>query len=143
MRRKTSVLRLSQPSLSLCRFAHHSFAMFDQEKTVTLRGTVKEFEWTSPHTWLRVMVVDQATGKPLQYAMEMGSVARSTYDGWKRDSVKPGDTVTVSIHPLKDGSRGGMYLSAELADGHKFGRTGPAVGLPTARLPWPKPAARH
>ncbi len=115
--------------------AHHSFAMFDQEKTITLKGTVKEFEWNNPHVWMRIMVVDQATGKPLQYAMEMGSVARSTYDGWKRDSVKPGDAVTVSIHPLKDGSRGGMYLSAELADGHKFGRTGPAVGLPTARLP--------
>jgi len=62
----------------------------------------------------RIMVMDQATGKPLQYAMEMGSVARSTYDGWKRDSVKPGDAVTVSIHPLKDGSRGGMYLSPSL-----------------------------
>ena len=116
-------------------FAHHSFAMFDQEKTITLKGTVKEFEWNNPHVWMRIMVMDQATGKPMQYAMEMGSVARSTYDGWKRDSVKPGDAVTVSIHPLKDGSRGGMYLSAELADGHKFGRTGPAVGLPTARLP--------
>ena len=116
-------------------FAHHSFAMFDQEKTITLKGTVREFEWNNPHVWMRIMVMDQATGKPMQYAMEMGSVARSTYDGWKRDSVKPGDAVTVSIHPLKDGSRGGMYLSAELADGRKFGRTGPAVGLPTARLP--------
>ncbi len=116
-------------------FAHHSFAMFDQEKTITLKGTVKEFEWNNPHVWMRIMVMDQATGKPMQYAMEMGSVARSTYDGWKRDSVKPGDAVTVNIHPLRDGSRGGMYLSAELADGHKFGRTGPAVGLPTARLP--------
>ena len=116
-------------------FAHHSFAMFDQEKTITLKGTVKEFEWNNPHVWLRIMVMDQATGKPLQYAFEMGSVARSTYDGWKRDSVKPGDALTITIHPLKDGSRGGMYLAAELADGHKFGRTGPAVGRPTARLP--------
>ena len=115
--------------------AHHSFAMFDQDKTVTYKGTVKELEWTNPHVWLRVTVVDQATGKPLQYALEMGSVARSTYDGWKRDSVKPGDAVTITIHPLKDGSRGGMYLGAELADGKSFGRTGPAVGKPTARLP--------
>jgi hypothetical protein len=84
---------------------------------------------------MRIMVMDPATGKTQQYAMEMGSVARSTYDGWKRDTVKPGDAVTVSIHPLKDGSRGGMYLSAELPDGHKLGRTGPAVGKPTARLP--------
>lgn len=111
--------------------AHHSFAMFDSDKTVTLKGTVKEFEWSNPHVWLRVMVLDQTTGKALQYALEMGSPARSTYDGWKKDSVKPGDSITVTMHPLKDGSRGGMYLSAELPGGKAFGRTGPAVGLPT------------
>ena len=116
-------------------FAHHSFAMFDADKTVTLKGVVKELEWTNPHVWMRMMVADPATGKVLQYALEMGSVARSTYDGWKKDTVKPGDAITLTIHPLKDGSRGGMYLAAELADGHRLGRTGPAVGRPTARLP--------
>lgn len=116
-------------------FAHHSFAMFDQDKTVILRGVVKEFEWTSPHTWLRVTVTDPATGRPLQYAVEMGSPQRSTYDGWHKDTVKPGDPITVTIHPLKDGARGGMYLAAELPDGKKLGRTGPAVGLPTERPP--------
>lgn len=87
--------------------AHHSFAMFDQDKTVTLKGVVRELEWTNPHVWIRVMVADQTTGKSLQYAFEMGSVSRSTYDGWKKDSVKPGDPITLTIHPLKDGSRGG------------------------------------
>ncbi len=116
-------------------YAHHSFSMFDPAKTVVLNGTVKELEWTNPHVWLRLTVMDVAAGKPMQYAVEMGSVARSTYDGWKPDTLKPGDTVKVSMHPNKDGSRGGMYLSAELANGRKFGRTGPAVGLPTPRLP--------
>ena len=115
--------------------AHHSFSMFDADKTVTLKGVVKELEWGNPHVWMRMMVVDPATGKALQYALEMGSVARSTYDGWKKDTVKPGDAITLTIHPLKDGSRGGMYLAAELPDGKKLGRTGPAVGRPTARLP--------
>jgi hypothetical protein len=115
--------------------AHHSFAMFDPDKTVILKGTVKEFEWQNPHVWLEMMVVDQATGKPVKYSLEMGSVARSTYDGWKKDTVRPGDAVTATMHPLKDGSRGGMYLSVELPSGQKFGRTGPAVGKPTARLP--------
>ena len=115
--------------------AHHSFAMFDPDKTVTLKGTVKEFEWTNPHVWMRINVVDPATGKTMQYAMEMGSVIRSTKDGWKADTIKPGDVISVTMAPLKDGSRGGMYLSAEFADGRKLGRTGPAVGLPTARLP--------
>ena len=115
--------------------AHHSFAMFDASKTIVLKGAVREFDWGNPHVWLTMMVEDHATGKPVQYALEMGSVARSTYDGWKRDTVKPGDAVTVSMHPNKDGSRGGMYLSVQLPNGRKLGRTGPAVGLPTPRLP--------
>ena len=115
--------------------AHHSFAMFDPEKTVTLKGTVKDFEWQNPHVWLEMNVMDQATGKVVKYSLEMGSVARSTYDGWKKDTVRPGDAITATMHPLKDGSRGGMYLSVETPSGQKFGRTGPAVGKPTARLP--------
>ena len=122
-------------AVALPALAHHSFAMFDPDKTVVLNGSVKELEWTNPHVWIRLMVLDLATGKVLQYAVEMGSVARSTYDGWKPDTVKPGDTVSVSMHPNKDGSRGGMYLSAKLADGRELGRTGPAVGRPTPRLP--------
>jgi len=122
-------------AVALPALAHHSFAMFDPDKTVVLNGSVKELEWTNPHVWIRLMVLDSATGKVLQYAVEMGSVARSTYDGWKPDTVKPGDTVSVSMHPNKDGSRGGMYLSAKLSDGREFGRTGPAVGRPTPRLP--------
>jgi len=115
--------------------AHHSFAMFDPDKTVTLKGTVKDFEWQNPHVWLEMMVMDQVSGKSVKYSLEMGSVARSTYDGWKKDTVRPGDAITATMHPLKDGSRGGMYLSVELPSGQKFGRTGPAVGKPTARLP--------
>jgi Family of unknown function (DUF6152) len=111
-------------------FAHHSFAMFDQTKAVTLKGTVKEFEWVNPHAWIRLLVMDAKTNKQVEYAFEMGSVARSTKDGWKRDMLKPGDVITVTMAPLKDGSRGGMYLAAELPNGKKMGRTGPAVGLP-------------
>jgi hypothetical protein len=112
--------------------AHHSFAMFDQTKSVSLKGTVKELEWSNPHAWLRVDVAD-AAGKPQHYAFEMGSVARSTYDGWTRETVKPGDIVTVLVAPLKDGSRGGMYLGIDLPNGKHLGRTGPAVGLVTPR----------
>ena len=110
--------------------AHHSFAMFDQEKTVSLKGTVKDFEWANPHVWIRLMVTDPATNKQSEYAFEMGSVIRSTKDGWTRDTIRPGDVITVTMHPLKDGSRGGMYLAADLPNGKKMGRTGPAVGLP-------------
>jgi hypothetical protein len=123
-------------AVSLCAapaLAHHSFAMFDQTKAVTLKGTVKELEWSNPHAWLRVEIVDATTGKPQQYAFEMGSVARSTFDGWTRNTVKPGDVVSVTMAPLRDGSRGGMYLGIDLPNGKHLGRTGPAVGKVTPR----------
>ena len=111
-------------------FAHHSFAMFDQTKAVTIKGKVKEFEWVNPHAWIRLVVMDAKLNKEVEYAFEMGSVARSTKDGWKADTIRPGDVISVTMAPLKDGSRGGMYLAAELPNGKKMGRTGPAVGLP-------------
>jgi hypothetical protein len=97
--------------------AHHSFAMFDANKNVTLQGTVKEFEWTNPHSWLRVMVVDQATGKPVLWALELSSPARLTTMGMHSDSVKVGDVVSVSFHPMKDGTRGGQFIQAVLPGG--------------------------
>jgi hypothetical protein len=105
-------------------FAHHSFAMFDADKTVTVTGTVKEFEWTNPHTWVRVMVMDQATGKPVQWGFEMGPPAQQIRRGWKADSLKPGDTFTLKMHPLKDGSRGGQLVEATLPDGRTLGGAG-------------------
>ncbi len=118
---------VSLAAVTLCAFAapalaHHSFAMFDADKTVTMTGTVKEFEWTNPHSWLRITVEDQ--GKSLQWALEMGSPAQQARVGWKPDSVKAGDKVTVTIHPLKDGSRGGQFMSAVLPGGQKLGNGG-------------------
>jgi Family of unknown function (DUF6152) len=98
-------------------FAHHSFAMFDAEKIITAKGTVKELEWTNPHSWLRVMVTDPANGKALQWAFEMSSPRTMTGLGMTPDIVKPGDTVTVTYHPLKDGSRGGQFMQALLPNG--------------------------
>ena len=97
--------------------AHHSFAMFDAAKDVTLKGTVKEFEWTNPHSWLRVTVMDEKTGKPVLWALELSSPARLTTMGMHRDSVKAGDQVSVTFHPMKDGTRGGQFVSAVLPGG--------------------------
>jgi Family of unknown function (DUF6152) len=101
---------VSAPSL-----AHHSFAMFDNEKTVTISGTVKEFEWSNPHAWIHV--VAEEAGRQVEWSFEMGSVGQIAAQGWKRDSIKPGDKISVSGHPLRDGSRGGQYRSATLANG--------------------------
>ena len=100
--------------------AHHSFAMFDHEKTITVTGTLKEFEFTNPHCWLHVEVTDPATGRTLEWAFEMGSVGQIAAQGWKADSVKPGDKITIEAHPMKDGSRGGQYRAATLGDGRSF-----------------------
>ena len=97
--------------------AHHSFAMFDQAQIATAKGTVKEMEWVNPHSWLRVMIADPATGKQLQWAFEMSSPATMTRLGLTPTAVKPGDLVTVTYHPLKDGSRGGQFMQALLPNG--------------------------
>ncbi len=119
-----SLAAVAAASFAAPALAHHSFAMFDADKTITMTGTVKEFEWTNPHSWLRVMIDDKATGKPAQWAFEMGSPGQQARVGWKPDSVKPGDKVTVMIHPLKDGSRGGQFITAILPSGTMLGNGG-------------------
>ena len=100
--------------------AHHSFAMFDHEKKITVSGALKEFEWTNPHCWLHLAVSDAATGKTLEWSFEMGSIGQIAAQGWKIDSIKPGDKIAIEAYPMKDGSRGGQYLAAKLADGRSF-----------------------
>jgi Family of unknown function (DUF6152) len=107
-------------SIAAPALAHHSFAMFDREKSVTLSGVVKEFEWTNPHVWIHMMVPD-ATGKPVEWSFEMQAIAQDTAGGWRADSVKPGDKVSIDFHPLKDGTRGGQLVAATLADGKRLG----------------------
>ena len=98
-------------------FAHHSFAMFDATKTLTMKGTVREFEWTNPHSWLRVMIQDEKLGRPVLWAFELSSPARLITMGMKSDSVKAGDEVSVTFHPMKDGTRGGQFMQAMLPGG--------------------------
>ena len=93
--------------------AHHSFAMFDFTRTVTIHGTVKEFQWTNPHTWIQLMVVD-SSGKEAEWSIEASSAITMSRQGWTRAALKPGDHVVVVIHPLKDGTRGGSLVSAEV-----------------------------
>jgi hypothetical protein len=111
-------------ALSVQVHAHHSFTMFDHDKTMTVSGTVKEFEYINPHCWLHIVAEDPVTGKNVEWSFEMGSVAQIAVQGWKGDSVKAGDKITINGHPLKDGSRGGQYVSAKLADGRSFENKG-------------------
>jgi hypothetical protein len=101
-------------------FAHHSFAMFNREKADNITGTVKEYEWTNPHVWIHISVPDDK-GVAREWSFEMQSVQQDAAAGWRADSVKPGDKVSIEYHPLKDGSRGGQLMSATLADGQHLG----------------------
>ena len=102
--------------------AHHSFAMFDlnPKNVVTMTGTVKELEWINPHAWIHIMVKNKA-GVAEEWSFEMGSVGQLTNKGWKKDIVKPGDVITITAHPLRDGSHGGNQITVKLADGTLLG----------------------
>jgi hypothetical protein len=91
--------------------AHHSFAMFDAEKTIELKGTVKEFQWTNPHSWILMTVEGQ------QWAIEMGGPAGLARQGWVPKTLTPGMPVRTLVHPLKDGTRGGQFMAIYLPDG--------------------------
>ncbi|HEY4213756.1 MAG TPA: DUF6152 family protein [Steroidobacteraceae bacterium] len=99
--------------------AHHSFAMFDDKKTVTLQGTVTELQWTNPHCYLQVMV--HSGNATAEWSIEMHSPLAMYRFGWKPGSFKPGDKVTVTINPLKDGTHGGRLLTAVDASGRSLG----------------------
>jgi hypothetical protein len=100
--------------------AHHSGAMFDREKQVTITGTVTEFTWTNPHASFRIDVPN-AEGKMESWAIEMNSPNNLVHAGWKRSTIKPGDKVTVKINPLRDGRPGGLYIGITLPDGKYLG----------------------
>ena len=105
-------------------FAHHSHAMFDSTKQVTLVGTVKEFDWTNPHCWIQVLVPDpdhpQAT--PVEWGVEMDSPLALFRRGWKPETLKAGDKITVVVNPLRDGQAGGQIVSVTGPDGTPIGR---------------------
>jgi hypothetical protein len=103
--------------------AHHSFAMFDRAKDVVLTGTVREFQWTNPHSFIELAVAD-AQGATQTFSIEMNSPNNLTRQGWKSGSLKAGDKVVVAMNPLRDGSRGGLFVAVQLPDGRVLGEAG-------------------
>jgi hypothetical protein len=99
--------------------AHHSFAMFDAGKLVTVAGTVKEFQWTNPHAFILMMVAN-SDGQVEQWAIEMGGPGGLARQGWVPKTLKPGMNISVIMHPLRDG-QGGQFLAVTLPDGTQMG----------------------
>jgi hypothetical protein len=101
--------------------AHHSGAMFDADKTVTVSGTVKQFQYTNPHAWLVMDVPDaNAGGKVTTWSFEMGELSALTHAGIHKQDFPPGTKVTVTGHPMKDGRTAGSFNKAVRADGVEF-----------------------
>lgn len=100
--------------------AHHSFAMFAIDKEVVIQGTVTEFQWTNPHTWIEMDVAD-AKGETTHWSIEAGSVAGLSRQGWTRHTLQPGDKITLVAHPMRDGKPGGSLMGVTLSDGKHLG----------------------
>lgn len=100
--------------------AHHSAAMFDDEKVVELNGTIKEMQWSNPHIWIQVVVDNN--GQKTEWSVEGGSPNSLSRNGWRATTFKAGDAVTMRVNPMKDGSAGGSFI------GVKFKETGKTLG---------------
>lgn len=113
----TAALLAPLPSL-----AHHSYTMFDMQKTVAMEATVVRFKWQNPHAFIEIDAA--AKGGTERWAIEMTSPNNLVQEGWKRTSLKPGDKITLWIHPLRSGARGGSYVGVKLPDGKTLGEAG-------------------
>ncbi len=131
----TCALWLSLGALPAAALAHHSYAMFDLSKTVTLQGTIRDFQWTNPHSWIWIDVPG-SDGTPQQWGIEGMSPNYLARRGWSKHTLNPGDKVSVLIHPLKGADHGGSFLSVTLADGTVMRQSG---GPPPGSGPAPNP----
>jgi hypothetical protein len=117
MHRKIAIALVASAALATTgtALAHHSFAMFDPAKVVTLQGRVKEFRWVNPHVSLFVDVAGPG-GEAGLWSVELTSPGNLTRLGWSRQSLKAGDRVAVEVNPLRDGQHGGGFRKATLLD---------------------------
>ncbi len=99
--------------------AHHSPSMFGGPE-MELTGTVREFQWTNPHSYIQ-LVVAADDGSEQEWSLEMGANAYLYNLGWRPSTVKPGDVLTVKIMPLRSGAPGGLLTQAMTADGKPIG----------------------
>jgi hypothetical protein len=104
--------------------AHHSFAMFDLGKEVTVEAAIKEVQFTNPHVWLQILVKDDM-GVETEWSIESGAPGMMLRNGWKPSTLKPGDKVTLTMHPLRNGKPGGSLVKVTVPDGRTLGPGAP------------------
>jgi uncharacterized protein DUF6152 len=116
-----AIVTLAAPAV-----AHHSAAGIDRTKTLIVSGTVKEFRWTNPHSWIDLDVTDDK-GATTTWSIEMTSPAFLVRAGWKSSSIKTGDKVSLTLRPFKNGDPGGLFVSVTLADGRVLSERPPTA----------------
>jgi hypothetical protein len=116
--------------------AHHSFAMFDLEREVTVQAVVKELQYRNPHVWIEIMVPDGRGGET-QWSIEGGAPGMMTRAGWKSSTLKAGDKVTLVMHPLKSGMPSGSLVRVTVPDGRVLGPGAGGAPPPPPAVPGP------
>ena len=124
LRRTAAVLLLLVGPLSA--WAHHSFAIFDHSRTITLKGTVVSFQWTNPHGYLELAVAEGPEGID-HFTVELTSINMLRRAGWKSSDVHDGDEVTAIVAPLLNGEHGGLLLELKVPDGRTLVPPVPAI----------------
>jgi len=119
VRRREVLTGIPALLIALNAVAHHSGAMFDDTKSTTIAGSVKTFQWTNPHCWIQILVPGQQS--PTEWSVEMGSPSQLFRGSWKPGTLKVGDKIRVIIHPMRDGTNGGLFVSATREDGQPIG----------------------
>ena len=107
--------------------AHHSHGNYDVTKWIPVEGTVKEVQWTNPHSYIQLMV-DGEGGKKIQWSIEIGSPSLNINMGWRKNSVKVGDVVTMNLAPARNGKPYGTLRVLTFADGQKLEGVAARVG---------------
>jgi hypothetical protein len=108
--------------------AHHSFAMFNQREIMTVEGTVREFQWTNPHAFIELE--ERQGGTTRTWSIELNSPNNLTRQGWRRNSLRVGDRVSLRMNPLRNGEHGGLFLDLRKADGTVLDSGLPKNGQP-------------
>jgi hypothetical protein len=105
--------------------AHHSFAMFDSTRTIVVSGTVRDFQWVNPHSWIQLLVTDG--NETVEWSIEGRSPNVLVRRGWTRTTLKPGDRISAVIRPLKSGKPGGAIVRIRWPDGRELNADMPSA----------------
>lgn len=124
--RKPILISLLLGAIALPASAHHSTAAYDYKKQIVIQGTVKEFQWTNPHMFIKLMGGVKGSSAAL-WNIECGTPNINIRHGWRKTDMQPGDKLVLNIAPMRDGTAGGTLYSVKLADGRTL--FGPAVDV--------------